>query len=104
MGGGMAAAEAQSPSGETLSVPECMIVSPAAGLFGRLSSDRLRPGDILRRGDVIGVVQSLRVTTPVHSPFEGVLVEILGMEGERVRPGKPLAWLRLPAPFVSSAA
>lgn len=83
------------PGGEILSVLEYLVVAPVTGVFRRLE-DRARvcSGQRIERGDVIGLVCSLGVATPVESLFGGLLVEILACEGERVRPGQPLAWLR----------
>lgn len=83
------------PPGETLSVPERMVVAPVVGLFRRLADDaRMDDGDMVKRGDVIGSVESLGASTPVRSPFEGFLVQILASDGERVRPGQAVAWMR----------
>ncbi|MGH8948138.1 MAG: biotin/lipoyl-containing protein [Acidimicrobiia bacterium] len=82
------------PVGEILSVPECVIVAPAVGIFRRLGDRRVYVGDIIERGDVIGTVDSLGAATPVQTPFRGHLVGILALEGERVRPGQAVAWLR----------
>jgi len=80
--------------GETLSVTERIIVAPA--VFHRLDGDgRTKDGDLIDRGAVIGNVQSLGASTPVRSPFEGLLVGMLALDGERVRPGQPVAWMRL---------
>jgi acetyl-CoA carboxylase biotin carboxyl carrier protein len=85
------------PVGETLSVSERVIVAPAVGVFHRLSGDdQAKDGDPIDRGDVVGMVQSLGTSTPVQSPFEGLLVAILALDGERVRPGQPVAWVRIP--------
>ena len=51
--------------------------------------------DVVIRGDTIGDLRSLGVSTPVRSPFDGFLVAILASEGERLRPGQPVAWLRV---------
>lgn len=84
------------PVGETLSVPERVIVAPTCGIFhGRDGRGLMNDGDLVVRGDVIGIVKSLGVSTPIHSPFEGLLVAILAFQGERVRPGQPVAWLRV---------
>ncbi len=84
------------PVGETLSVPERVIVAPAVGIFHRLDGDgQMKDGDLIDRGDVVGVVRSLGASTPVQSPFEGLLVAILAFDGERVRPGQPVAWVRV---------
>ena len=82
------------PVGEILSVPECVIVAPTVGIFRRLGDRQMSVGDIIERGDVIGTVESLGAAMPVQSPFRGHLVGILASEGERVRPGQAVAWLR----------
>ena len=84
------------PAGETLSVIERLIVAPTTGVFcPRDGHEARHPGDVVNRGDTIGSVWSLGVSTPVQSPFEGRLVAILASEGERLRPGQPVAWLRV---------
>jgi biotin carboxyl carrier protein len=83
------------PAGETLSVPERVIVAPAIGVFHRSDGDgRIHDGDLIGKGDVVGIIRSLGRSTPVPSPFAGSLVAILARDGERVRPGQPVAWLR----------
>lgn len=83
------------PAGETLSVPERLIVAPTTGVFRPLGGpDAICEGALVHRGDVIGAVQSRDSSTPVQSPFEGMLVTILAFEGERLRQGQPVAWLR----------
>jgi len=84
------------PVGEMLSVPERVIVSPGTGIFRRPGGQlQLNSGDLVNHGDPIGIVQSLGVTTPIRSPFEGSLVAMLASEGERVRLGQAVAWLRV---------
>ena len=78
--------------GETLAVPERVIVAPAPGTF--------RPADPGQEGQVveaqvIGFVEGTGHSTPVHSPFGGRLMGLLAHAGERVREGQPVAWLRL---------
>lgn len=83
------------PPGETLSVSERIIVSPTVGVFHRIDGDnRAAGGESVGRGDVIGVVRSLGASTPVLSPFQGLLIAMLASDGERVRPGQAIAWLR----------
>jgi len=83
------------PIGEMLAVSERVIVAPAIGTFRRLEGDGQRQaGDLIARGDAIGVVQSLGTATPVRALFGGLLVEFLACEGERVRLGQAVAWLR----------
>jgi biotin carboxyl carrier protein len=87
--------EVHAPMGEMLSVSERVIVAPTVGVFRRLDGQRpMKGGDMVNRGDPIGIVQSLGASTPVQSPFDGRLMAMLAVEGERVRPGQPVAWLR----------
>jgi hypothetical protein len=79
------------PAGETLYVLERVIVAPATGVFHQLNRSEVTCGD------VIGTVQSLGMATAIASPFHGALVGFLALEGERVRRGQPVAWLRLTA-------
>lgn len=90
---------ASSTLGECLSVPERLIVAPSTGTFRRLNGHRLLGGDSVHRGDVIGTVQSLGTSTPIECPFDGNIVEILASDGERLRPGQPVAWLRVSGPL-----
>jgi biotin carboxyl carrier protein len=83
------------PTGETLSVPERLIVAPSTGVFRPLVGQGQRPGTAIERGDVIGEIRSLGVCTAVRSPFAGVLVDVLAADGQRLRPGQPVAWLRV---------
>ena len=82
------------PSGETLSVLLRLIVAPASGTFrDHDGPGPLAPGHAVDKGDAIGAIQSLGASTPVQSPFAGVLVSFQVSDGERVRQGQLLAWL-----------
>jgi biotin carboxyl carrier protein len=89
-------APVETPSGEILSVPERLVIAPTAGVFrccGGMTA--MSGGDVVKRGDVVGALHSLGAATPVQSPFDGVLMAFLAVDGERVRQGQPLAWLRV---------
>ncbi|HVL07036.1 MAG TPA: hypothetical protein VM388_13685 [Acidimicrobiales bacterium] len=80
--------------GETLAVPERVIVAPAPGTFRPV-----QPGDVaaelaVEAEQVIGFVEGKGHSTPVRSPFGGKLMGLLAHAGERVREGQPVAWLR----------
>jgi biotin carboxyl carrier protein len=79
-------------AGETLTVPERMIVAPVVGIFRPL---HLVAGDELQAGDEIGVVEGPGTSCPVLSPFGGTLMGMLAQSGERLRSGQPIAWLRV---------
>ena len=74
--------------GEHLFATERMVVSPAAGVFA--PSADLAPGFVLTPGTVLGLVGEQEV----RSPFAGILVGVLAVEGERVTTSQPIAWLR----------
>lgn len=82
--------------GENLSIPERVVVSPALGVF-----QPCRPlvvtaeGEIVQAGDTVGTIDSSGVTTPVISPFTGFLMGMLAEDGDRLRVGQPVAWLRV---------
>ena len=102
--------EAGSVHGELLMVPERVILAPAPGKFRPVDhaacSDA--PGTEGSGGDgpgadgahvtceqVIGFVDGIGHSTPIHSPFHGRLMGLLASAGERVREGQPVAWLRM---------
>jgi [acyl-carrier-protein] S-malonyltransferase len=74
--------------GEHLFATERMVVSPAAGVFTPATD--LAPGFVLSPGTVLGLVGEQEV----RSPFAGILVGVLAVEGERVTTSQPIAWLR----------
>jgi predicted deacylase len=79
-------------AGETLHVPERMIVAPAVGVFRPGPS---AAGAVVDRGDEIGVVEGPGTHHTVRSPFRGTLMGMLAHPGERLREGQPVAWLRV---------
>jgi [acyl-carrier-protein] S-malonyltransferase len=74
--------------GEHLFATERMVVSPAAGVFTPTSG--IGPGFALTPGCVLGTVGDHEV----RSPFQGTLMNMLAVEGERVTTSQPIAWLR----------
>jgi predicted deacylase len=76
--------------GERMLVLEKVIVSPRSGVF---RSVRAGGGDV-DRGETIGHVHGTGTAVAVTSAFCGELMGMLAHEGERVREGQPIAWLR----------
>jgi len=74
--------------GEHLFAVERLVVSPAAGVFTPIG--QLSNGDLISVGHVLGNVGEHEV----RSPFAGVLQSYIAVEGERVTPRQPIAWLR----------
>ena len=73
--------------GEHLYVAERLVVTPVAGVFRR--SAALGEGSVLEAGMTLGDVSG----QPVCSAFAGRLMGYLALDGERVTPSQPVAWL-----------
>jgi [acyl-carrier-protein] S-malonyltransferase len=92
---GLARMAGDGPKGETLSISERLVVSPATGVFQPLSPATVTTeGEVVNEGQHMGTVVLVGEQVPVHSPFAGFLMGILARPGERVRKGQPVAWLR----------
>ena len=78
----------QQHEGEHLFAVERLVVSPASGVFIPIAT--IQAGDRISIGQSLGSIGD----TPVVSVFEGVLQSFIAVEGERVTPRQPIAWLR----------
>jgi acetyl-CoA carboxylase biotin carboxyl carrier protein len=73
----------------TASTPGAMaVVAPLVGVFYR-SSPGAKPlvevGDTVERGQVVGIVEAMKVMNEVSSDYRGVVTEILVGDGEAVQ-------------------
>jgi len=75
--------------GEHLFAVERMIVSPAAGVFSR--AEEIADNAHIEIGAVLGHVGG----EEVRSPFAGMLQNYIAVQGERLAPRQPVAWLRI---------
>ncbi len=75
--------------GEHLFSTERLVVSPAAGVFS--PADDAGSGTTVEPGSVLGTVGDHEV----RSPFAGVVMGMLAVDGERVTASQPIAWLRV---------
>lgn len=83
--------------GEYVAVLERLVVAPGAGVF------RTRPrrdghtseAFVVDYDDELGVLEGPGTLISVRSPFRGQLMGMLAKDGERLREGQPVAWLRL---------
>jgi len=83
------------PVGEHLSVPERVVVAPCVGLFRAAPPTTVTAeGELLATGQVVGYIDAQDQTVPVCSAFAGWMMGLLVHDGERVRAGQPVAWLR----------
>lgn len=84
--------------GETLHVRERIVLAPTTGRYLVAADDEIdpaRPGTLVLAGSPLGGVVGSGRTTAVTTPFTGVLAGLLAHDGERVREGQPIAWLRV---------
>ena len=86
--GARSAEESALPEGESLYAYERLVVAPTAGVFTPARPDC--KGSRILTGAVLGEVNG----EPVRSPFSGVVMDYLAVEGERVTTNQPIAWLR----------
>lgn len=83
--------------GESLHVHERIVLAPVTGRFvvDADEIDPARPGCLVLAGSPLGGVVGSGRTTAVTTPFTGVIAGLLAHDGERVRQGQPVAWLRV---------
>ncbi len=74
--------------GEHLFAVERLVVSPGAGVF--VPRPDVEPGMHVSIGTVLGHIGSVEV----RSAFDGVLQAFIAVDGERITPRQPIAWLR----------
>ena len=67
-------------------VNERIIVSPTAGVFSVL--DELPP--TVTAGTLVGYVNDV----PIVSPFDGEIIDVVAVDGERLESYQRVAWLR----------
>ena len=85
--------------GEHLDVLERVVISPATGTFTALPPQTFTTeGEIVLRGQTVGVIHGPAGAVDVESPFTGFLMGVLALPGERIREGEPVAWLRTTEP------
>ena len=85
-------------AGEVLGVLERVVVAPSRGVFTPLEPQCVAAeGELVEKGQAIGTIESSGEAVDVVSPFTGFLMGMIAHEGERLREGEPVAWLRVVA-------
>jgi pyruvate carboxylase subunit B len=64
------------------------VEAPLPGIILRLTS---KPGDVLKAGDTLLVLESMKMETPIKAPQAGTVVEIKVTQGAQVKTGQILA-------------
>jgi biotin carboxyl carrier protein len=82
-------------AGERLSVPERVVIAPCLGQFRAAEPEVVTAeGEVVDAGQVVGYIDNQGQSVPVRSRFAGWMMGLLVHDGERVREGQPIAWLR----------
>lgn len=91
---GGVAAPAMPSAGQAVAQVGDAIPSPMVGVFyGRPSPDEepfVQPGDRIAVGQVIGIIEAMKVFNQIESPLTGVLRGVLVEDGQVVQEGDPL--------------
>jgi pyruvate carboxylase subunit B len=58
----------------------------ASPISGKIVSIKVKPGDEVKEGDVLFVVEAMKMENEVRSPINGVVEEVLAQVGETVNP------------------
>lgn len=58
----------------------------ASPISGKIVNIKVKPGDEVKEGDVLFVVEAMKMENEVHSPISGVVQEVLAQVGETVNP------------------
>ncbi len=70
------------------------VTSPIVGTFYAASSPEAEPfvkvGSKVKKGDVLFIIEAMKVINEIVSEYDGEVLEILGTDGELVEYGQPL--------------
>ena len=63
------------------------VVSP---IQGQVTNVKIKVGDKVQKGDVLLIVEAMKLENEVVSPFEGQVAEILVSKGQNVKAKEPI--------------
>jgi acetyl-CoA carboxylase biotin carboxyl carrier protein len=71
-----------------------LVKSPLVGTFYTSPSEDAEPfvsvGDVVKKGQVLAIVEAMKLMNEIESEFDGTIVEVLVENGEPVEYGQPL--------------
>ena len=75
-----------------------VISSPMVGTFYAAKSEGSEPyisvGDIVKKGQIIGIVEAMKLMNEIESEYDGVVKEILVKNKDMIEYGQPLVSLK----------
>ena len=79
---------------ESAAEPGTFITSPFVGTFYRAPSPEASPfvevGDSVRKGQVVCIVEAMKLMNEIEAESDGKIVEVMAKNGEHVEYGQPL--------------
>ena len=74
--------------------PGTVVTSPTVGVFYTASSPESRPfvevGDMVRQGDVLCIIEAMKLMNEIPAELDGTIAEIYVSNGQMVEYGQPL--------------
>lgn len=71
-----------------------LVKSPLVGTFYAAPSEEAKPfvavGDSVKKGQIVAIVEAMKLMNDIESEFDGTVVEVLVENGESVEYGQPL--------------
>lgn len=71
-----------------------LVKSPLVGTFYAAPSEEAKPfvavGDPVKKGQIVAIVEAMKLMNDIESEFDGTVVEVLAENGESVEYGQPL--------------
>ena len=78
--------------------PDAVVTAPLVGTFYSAPSEDAEPfvkvGDPVKKGQVVGIVEAMKLMNEIESEVSGEVIEILVKNGEAVEFGQPLFKVR----------
>jgi biotin carboxyl carrier protein len=60
-------------------------------IAGKIISVEVKPGDKVKEGDVLCVLESMKMENPIISPVDGTVTQVGVQEDQVVKPGEMIA-------------
>jgi acetyl-CoA carboxylase biotin carboxyl carrier protein len=96
--GGRVALESQPPADKTAASDVTMVEAPILGTFYRASAPDAPPfaevGDVVKPGDVLCIIEAMKLMNDIKSEYAGELMEIFVENGQPVQYGERLFAIR----------
>jgi len=65
-------------------------------ITGKIISVNVRPGDKVKEGDTLCLLESMKMENPILAPVEGTIIQIGVVVEQVVKPGETIAIIDLP--------